>query len=70
MPKPPFWKKAETARWLAHESLWGSIASTSIHLNGIAWCQPISFVDGTTHNSTGNLYFYATEMDVTIQVVE
>jgi hypothetical protein len=66
--KPPFWKKPETARWLAHTMVWGTISTTSVHLNGTAWGQPISFVDGTFANSTGQLYFYATEMDYSIEV--
>ena len=64
---PPFWKKAETARWLAHENLWGTLSTTSIHLKGQAWGQAKSFVDGSASNSTGQLYFYDSDMDVSIQ---
>lgn len=66
--KPPFWKKAETARWLAHENLWGTFSTSSLHLNKQAWGQPKSFVDGSKSNSTGVLYFYDSDMDVSVQV--
>eukprot|EP00981_Chlorochromonas_danica_P004913 scaffold988_cov165-Ochromonas_danica.AAC.15 len=65
--KPPFWKKAETARWLAHENLWGTFSTSSLHLNKQAWGQPKSFVDGSNSNSTGVLYFYDSDMDVSVQ---
>ena len=51
-------KKAETARWLAHSNLWGNLATTSVHLDGRAWAQPKSFVDGSEAISTGIPYFY------------
>jgi len=66
--KTPFWQKAETARWLAHSNVWGTLSTTSVHLNGQAWGQPKSFVDGTTSNSTGVLYFYDSDMDTSLQV--
>lgn len=66
--KPPFWEKAETARWLVHENVYGTISTTSVHLNGQAWGQPKSFADGSSSNSTGNLYFYDSELDTSIQV--
>jgi hypothetical protein len=65
--KPPFWKKAETTRWLAHENLWGTLSTTSAHLNGQAWGQPKSFVDGSNANSTGVLYFYDSDMDASME---
>ena len=65
--KPPFWEVAETARWLAHANLWGTLSTTSVHLNGQAWGQPKSFVDGSNENSTGVLYFYDSDMDTSIQ---
>ena len=51
-------KKAETARWLAHSNLWGTLSTTSVHLGGRAWGQPKSFVDGPENDSTGTPYFY------------
>lgn len=67
MFKPPFWKKAETARWLAHANVYGTLSTTSVHLKGQAWGQPKSFVDGTSTNSTGDLYFYDSDMDTSMQ---
>lgn len=66
--KPPFYKKAETARWLAHENVWGTLATTSLHLNGRAWAATKSFVDGSISNSTGNIYIYDSDLDYSIQV--
>ena len=65
--QPPFWEKAETARWLAHENEWGTLSTSSVHLKGQAWGQPKSFVDGTATNSTGILYFYDSDMDASMQ---
>lgn len=65
--EPPFWDKAGTARWLAHENLWGTLSTTSVHLNGQAWGQPKSFVDGSSGNSTGHLYFYDSDMDTSME---
>ncbi len=65
--QPPVWKKAETARWLAHENVWGTLSTSSVHLQGQAWGQPKSFVDGTETNSTGVLYFYGSDMDASMQ---
>lgn len=67
--KPPFWQKAETARWLAHRNLWGTLSTTSVHLHGQAWGQPKSFVDGSNSNSTGVLYFYDSDMDASMEDV-
>jgi hypothetical protein len=66
--KPPFWQKAETARWLAHSNLWGVLSTTSVHLNGQAWGQPKSFSDGNSTFSSGKLYFYDSDMDTSMQV--
>lgn len=68
--KPLEWKKAETARWLAHENIFGTIATISLHLNGAPFAQPKSFVDGTIANSTGVLYFYDSDMDTSIQDIQ
>ena len=66
--KPTFWNKAESARWLAHSNLWGTLSTSSEHLKGRAWGQPKSFVDGSESNSTGVLYFYDSDMDTSLQV--
>ena len=47
---------------------WGTLSTTSVHLNGQAWGQPKSFVDGPVNNSTGNLYFYDSDMDTSLEV--
>jgi hypothetical protein len=65
--KPRFWKKAETARWLAHQNLWGSLATISVHLKGAPFSQPKSFVDGPEANSTGVIYFWDSDMDTSMQ---
>lgn len=61
--KPFFLEKVTTARWLAHESLWGSIATTSVRLNGVAFGNTISMADGTAGKSTGIPYFYVSDLD-------
>eukprot|EP01031_Cornospumella_fuschlensis_P036956 gene36956-44833_t len=50
--------------------MWGTLSTTSVHLQGQAWGQPKSFVDetrGTSSNSTGELYFYDSDMDTSLQ---
>lgn len=65
--KPIFTEKVSTARWLAHQSLWGSIATTSIHLNGTAFANSVSFSDGASGKSTGTPYFYVSDLDTSMQ---
>jgi hypothetical protein len=65
--KPFFQRKAATARWLVHESTWGSIATTSVHLNGTAFGNPISLTDGTAKKSTGIPYFFVSDLDTSVQ---
>jgi len=65
--KPFLPKKVATARWLAHESTWASIATTSIHLNGTAFGNAISLSDGTMEKSTGIPYFYVSDLDTSMQ---
>jgi hypothetical protein len=65
--KPVFLEKVHTARWLAHESRWGSLATTSIHLNGAAFGNTISMSDGTSSKSTGIPYFYVSNLDTSMQ---
>eukprot|EP01034_Spumella_vulgaris_P030991 gene30991-38300_t len=48
-------------------NVWGTLSTISVHLNGQAWGQPKSFVDGSLTNSTGNFYFYDSEMDTSLQ---
>lgn len=68
--KPPFWEKAETARWLAHKNLWGTLSTSSVRLQGQAWGQPKSFVDGSSSNATGVLYFYDSDMDASMEDIK
>lgn len=65
--KPSFTRKTATARWLAHESRWGTIATTSIHLNGAPFANTISMADGTPLISTGTPYFFASDLDTSMQ---
>lgn len=65
--QPAFTKKADTARWLVHEVTWGTLATTSVHLNGSAFANPVSLVDGTEHNATGTPYFLISSLDASVQ---
>ena len=53
------------ARWLVHENVWGSLATTSVHLNGSAFANVLSFSDGAEKNSTGTIYMYLSPLDPT-----
>eukprot|EP00045_Choanoeca_perplexa_P013027 m.145148 g.145148 ORF g.145148 m.145148 type:complete len:196 (-) comp16215_c0_seq2:59-646(-) len=66
--EPPAWQdKAGVARWLAHQSSYGVLSTTSTAFNGVAFGNPQSFADGTTDNSTGNLYFYVSALDQSME---
>jgi hypothetical protein len=65
--KPFFFEKVTTARWLTHQSLWGMLATTSSHLKGYTFANPVSLSDGTTTNSTGTPYFYVSNLDASMQ---
>lgn len=65
--QPFFTKKAETARWLIHEVTWGTLATTSVHLKGLPFGNPVSLVDGTSDNATGTPYFAVSPLDASIQ---
>ena len=67
---PPFYQKPETARWLAHEHVYGTLSTTSVHLNGQAWGTTKSYVDGSISNSTGDLYFYDCDINTSIQDIQ
>lgn len=67
MPPWPTNETAHTARWLAHQSNYGFISTTSAQYDGgVAFGNVVSVVDGTTDNSTGHLYFYVTDLDATM----
>ena len=63
---PPYQKHAEFARWMSHSIDWGVVASSSVHLGGVAFGNPVSFVD----QGDGHVYFYVSSMDATMQDVE
>lgn len=54
--QPFFTQKAATARWLVRESNWATLATTSVHLGGVAFGSPVSMADGTQDNGTGIPY--------------
>eukprot|EP00965_Chrysotila_dentata_P257583 6212934-Pleurochrysis_carterae.AAC.2 len=61
---PPWQEKALTARWMVANTDWGVLSTSSVHLNGTAFGNPNSFVDG----GNGSLYFYVTDRDASMQV--
>jgi len=65
--QPLYTKKADTARWLIHEATWGTFATTSVHLNSLAFANPVSLVDGTESNATGTPYFLISTLDASAQ---
>lgn len=63
---PPKTDKAGTARWMAHNINWGVMASKSVHLGG---GKPFGNANSYLGEADGNLYFYVTSMDTTMQDV-
>jgi len=70
----PPWSHNEplhTARWMGHVSTWGVLSTTSVRTEGtslgVAFGNPNSFVDGSTSNSTGRLFFYVSDLDASMQ---
>lgn len=64
-PPPPHQDTARTARYIAHFSDWGHLAtiSTQDQIKGIPFGNIFSVSDGPLDNSTGVIYFYVTPMD-------
>ncbi|KAM3607241.1 uncharacterized protein V6R79_004019 [Siganus canaliculatus] len=62
---PPHQETARTARYIAHYSDWGHLAtiSTLDKIKGIPFGNIFSVSDGPLDNSTGVIYFYVTPMD-------
>lgn len=59
--------KEQFARWLVHQSTWGVLTTTSVHLNGTAFGNVAAVSDGVglgKENATGRLFFYLSPMDV------
>ncbi|XP_077473528.1 protein CREG2 [Stigmatopora argus] len=65
---PPHQKIARTARYVAHSSDWGSLATISSQdkIKGLPFGNIFSVSDGPMDNSTGVIYFYVTPMDNTV----
>jgi len=57
---------AQNARAMVHNLTYGVLSTTSQEFGGVAFGNPQSFVDGTTANSTGNLYFYVSDLDASM----
>lgn len=55
------------ARWLVHRLDWGVVSTTSVHLGGAAFGNPLSFADGPRCRPTGRLLFFLSPMDATTQ---
>ncbi|XP_029967731.1 protein CREG2 [Salarias fasciatus] len=64
-PPPPHQDTARTARYIAHFSDWGHLAtiSTQDQIKGLPFGNIFSVSDGPLDNSTGVIYFYVTPMD-------
>ncbi|XP_071395389.1 protein CREG2 [Centroberyx affinis] len=65
---PPHQETARTARYIAHYSDWGHLAtiSTQDKIKGLPFGNIFSVSDGPLDNSTGVIYFYVTAMDNTV----
>lgn len=63
----PSWnKKAQRARWIVENGLWMTVSTISSRLNGTAWGNVRSMVDGNSANtSTGKPVFYLPTPDAT-----
>ncbi|XP_061735288.1 protein CREG2 [Nerophis ophidion] len=66
---PPHQETARTARYIAHSSDWGYLAtiSTQDKIKGVPFGNIFSISDGPVDNSTGVIYFYVTPMDNTVE---
>lgn len=64
---PVFMNKAATARWIAHNSLWGSLSTiNSRERNGAPFANIASFSDGVKDSSTGVIYMLHSSLDASI----
>eukprot|EP00066_Takifugu_rubripes_P000941 XP_003961789.1 PREDICTED: protein CREG2 [Takifugu rubripes] len=65
---PPHQETARTARYIAHQSDWGHLATISNQdkIKGLPFGNIFSVSDGPADNSTGVIYFYVTPMDTTV----
>lgn len=62
---PPHGQVAKRARWLVYHSLWTSVGTISVHLNGKPWGNVRSVADGIGANSTGLPVLYLPTPDPT-----
>jgi hypothetical protein len=69
-PRPDYHEAALMARWLVHASNWGVMSTTSRHLGGMPYGNPVSVSDGPGDKPTGRLLFYLTPMDATAYDLE
>lgn len=67
---PSRFEKAKTARYIVHNSDWGSISTISVSMVGVPFGMAISFSDGTVTNSTGVPYFYVAKFDPIVKNIE
>ncbi|KAL9980397.1 hypothetical protein ACROYT_G008985 [Oculina patagonica] len=67
---PPRFEKAKTARYIVHNSDWGSISTISVSMDGAPFGMAASFSDGTVDNSTGVPYFYLAKYDPVMKNME
>ena len=72
IPEPTYTSYANVARWAVARANFGTISTTSVHLEGIPWGNTASCSDGIASdtngdNSTGIPYFYLTTLDATAQ---
>lgn len=67
---PPRSEKAKTARYIVHNTDWGSISTISVSMVGVPFGMAVSFSDGTVSNSTGVPYFYVAKYDPVVKNIE
>lgn len=65
---PPHTEYAQMARYLVHRSDWTSMGTNSLEFPGFPMVNIISMADSPKNEkSTGNIYFYLTDLDYTGQ---
>ena len=64
-PPPPANHTAARARWLVYHSIWTSVGTVSVRLNGHPWGNVRSIADGVGANSTGVPVLYLPTPDPT-----
>ena len=55
------------ARYIVHNTDWGTVSTLSVKLKGVPFGTPESFCDGPLDNSTGVPYFYLTPDSLTVK---